>query len=817
MKKNKLVTATLATSLVLGSVAGLPLSDKGLAALGFGVAQAGTGTVSSGLPNQELKSTYASLHDALAADPADLAAVKAARTALDQLLHNDAATGLALTDSIWNQVSAKMGTNASNYPNLTRYKISEIMLNLLLTRYDANASHVDAIKNIYNPTLNELAKLGGLSGGLADVTYEDAVLFMDAVEVAVKAQIGTDVSTLASFLSKSAAEAKVKAAITDVMNQMQDGDYKYKFAKVLKGIGITSDDILEVKTKLEAAIDPQKSAEKALAAAYVRMETNFAEASTSSDGRTKTYNFTVMGIKLPGAVISWSMSENNKVTVTHDTAGNLSVSLVSGVSSATVTLTARDALYGKLIATKSVTLTTVSQGTTDPTPPTPTPPVDEVKGPDQAKALEQITANIDKIADLAKNPNAGNGLKKAQEAIQEAIREAAKVDVSATVKVENGVAKPNLDAKKISDVFKTVKEIAKSANDKLKDAVPDAKPAKVIATLDLGTVTAGTTQIPLSADILAAAKENGVEAIAVVVNGITLAIDVDQLAGATTINIKKEEKSVATSATQLNVASDVYEFNFESDGKKIENFSKPVEVKIPLPALQTGVDADLLVLAKIQDGKLIFKGGQYDASKKEFAAMNKSFSTYAVVENKVEFKDTAAVKDWAGRQIAVVAAKGIVEGRAAGQFVPEGNVTRAEFAKMIVKAYGLEDAAATESFADVNDSDWFKPYVAAAVKAELINGRSAASFDPNAEITRAEMAAIAARALTKVKEYKAAVSSEVLKVFKDAASINSTLTAGVALAAEQGIVVGDENKQFNPDGNTTRAEAAVVIYRMLNK
>lgn len=797
MKKNKIITATIAASLVLGSVAGLPLSAKGLLSHLGGVASA------QALQNQDallkLTQIYAEL------SPEEKAAIATARTNLKAI---DADHEWELVYPVWHKIYLK-DNNAGIYHTHILNLIKDFAI-----FYDPTFEDLQTA--IAKPENRELlAKIATVAGGFSstenDFTTQDAIDFVTAIVDALETEF--DVTNAALYLADhAAAKDLLEGALENVITTQKDN---LKFAKLIYNLGITASDLMEVYTRINNKVDTvDNAAQKAFISGVIKSQTEIIAESTSS-WKEKTLKLEVLDEAISSqfaGLISYSPSGTDASKV-HISGGKLILNdNIDATTEINISLTA--SVVGKVFKTQALSTTFTKPSSSDPV--VVTPPAD-VKGPETTKALEQIAANIEKIADLAKNPNAGNGLKKAQEAIQEAIREAAKVDVSSTVKVENGVAKPNLDSKKIADAFKAVKEIAKGANDKLKEAVPEAKPAKVIATLNLGTVTAGTTQIPLAADILTAAKENGIDAIALVVNGISLAIDVDQLAGATTVTIKKEEKSVATSATQLNVASDVYEFNFESEGKHIDSFSKPVEVKIPLASVPTGVNSDLLVLTKIQDGKLIFKGGQYDATKKEFAALNKSFSTYAVVENKVSFKDTASVDSWAGHQIAVVAAKGIVEGRAAGEFVPEGKVTRAEFAKMIVKAYGLEDAAATESFADVSDNDWFKPYVAAAVKAGLINGRSAASFEPNAEITRAEMATIAARALINVKEYKTVVTEEALKAFADAASINTTLTAGVALATEQGIVVGDESKQFNPNNSSTRAQAAVVIYRLLNK
>lgn len=435
------------------------------------------------------------------------------------------------------------------------------------------------------------------------------------------------------------------------------------------------------------------------------------------------------------------------------------------------------------------------------------------KGPD-VKAAEAAVAKVtDTLADVLKDKSAGEA--KASAAIQEALFQAAIVDLSAAVKTTDGKAVVTLDASKLGDIFKTLKALADTANKVLKAAAPNAAPVKPVAVLDLGTVNAKKVEFPLAKEVLAAAKTNGIELLGLKVNGVVLAADLDQLGAAATVNINQLEKSALPSAS-LKSASEVYEFSFNVDGSAKGTFAKPIEVRLPVAI--SGLDQELLAFTKIDGNNLIFKGGKYDTNKKTFLVANKSFSSYAVLENKVSFTDIAGVKDWAGRQISVAAAKGIIDGRAEGQFVPNASVTRAEFAKLVVTALGLESATAKESFTDVDAKSWYQPYVAAAAEAGLINGRAEGIFAPEATITRAELATIAARALEKVKSYKPVAETDTaLAVFKDAADVHATLKSGVAFATEQGLVVGQDEALFNPNASTTRAEAAVVIYRLFNK
>lgn len=401
------------------------------------------------------------------------------------------------------------------------------------------------------------------------------------------------------------------------------------------------------------------------------------------------------------------------------------------------------------------------------------------------------------------------------QAVQDAIEKISAIDVSKSIKVTGDKAKLELDPKPFVSLFKTVKDQADKLNAKLQAMDANAAKAKVIVTLDLGAQTLKNTEVLIPLSLVQQAKDAGVDKMAVKVNGVTLSVDVDQFKGDTTLVMDQLTPSTAAKATTLKVASDVYNFEFLDASNNPVTFTKPVIVKLPI-ANANGMNTNLLVLAKIVDNKLEFYGGKYNAVGKYFEGERKSFSTYVVVENKVEFSDTASVQAWAGKEIGYTAAKGIIQGKAAGLFAPNDKVTRAEFAAMIVKAFHLEDSSAVATYNDVKAGDWFASSVAAAAKAGIINGRTASTFEPNATISRAEMATLSARALEVVKGYKnTSETAAALAKFEDAASIHSSLSEGVALASSLGVVIGSNNR-FNPDGLSTRAEAAVVIYRLLN-
>lgn len=371
-------------------------------------------------------------------------------------------------------------------------------------------------------------------------------------------------------------------------------------------------------------------------------------------------------------------------------------------------------------------------------------------------------------------------------------------DVSALVSVVNGKATLKLvDA----DVLKAF------------DALLAANAGKtgLTLTLNLGTVNAATVEVPLSKAIIEAAKAKGIANIAVTFNGLTITIPVTQFADAVTLTVATEADSTVTSLTSQKLASKVYSFDLTVGGVATTVFKQPLTIKLPL-VNTTGLDKELLSVAKVVYGALQYQGGVVDGD--YITEPRDTFSSYAVVENKVTFSDIANVQAWAGRQIQVVAAKGAIEGIGSGKFAPKSNVTRAEFSKMLIRALNLENSTATESFSDVASTAWYAPYVAVAAEKGIITGRNASTFDPNATITRAEMATMIARA---IKSLNPAATTDVsaLSKFSDAAKISASLKDGVAFAASNNLVIGNAGK-FNPNDTATRAEAAVIIYRTIN-
>lgn len=421
------------------------------------------------------------------------------------------------------------------------------------------------------------------------------------------------------------------------------------------------------------------------------------------------------------------------------------------------------------------------------------------------KLLNDLKAALDKATDAEK---AAIVTKFVADAKAE-IAKLAAISAASSVTTVNGQAVLQLDEKSVLSAVAGINTVAS----KVKELAPASALAKTALQINLGEVAQKDVVLNLSDAVVKAAAAGNVSGATFTIGKFEVTVPVGgSFSSAIGLTIKKSDVSADVVGT-LKSVSEVYDFNLTVGGTAKTSFDQPIVISIPLGDT-TGLDKELLSVAKIVDGKLVFHGGRVSGN--SIIESRDSFSSYVVVENKVSFKDIASVEAWAGREISVVAAKGAIEGKSEGQFAPKDKVTRAEFAKMLIRALDLENGSATEGFADVDSAAWYAPYVAAAAQLKIINGRSDTKFDPNATITRAEMATMIARAL-KVSQGASNVAdvNAALKDFADAGKINASLKDGVAFAATHKIVVGNAGK-FLPNNNATRAEAAVIIYRALN-
>ncbi|OPA73716.1 hypothetical protein BVG16_26865 [Paenibacillus selenitireducens] len=164
---------------------------------------------------------------------------------------------------------------------------------------------------------------------------------------------------------------------------------------------------------------------------------------------------------------------------------------------------------------------------------------------------------------------------------------------------------------------------------------------------------------------------------------------------------------------------------------------------------------------------------------------------------------------WAEKQIQEAVDKGIVDGYPDGTFRPNAAISRAEFAAILARALNLPDGDALQ-FADVsNIPAWAQPAISKAVKAGIITGYDDKTFKASKTISRSEIAAMAARGL------KVTAGSGDGLSFADNAAIPAWAKGWIEAAVDKGIIKGRDGNKFAPSAGATRAEATVIVLRML--
>ncbi|WP_435168454.1 S-layer homology domain-containing protein [Paenibacillus glycanilyticus] len=240
----------------------------------------------------------------------------------------------------------------------------------------------------------------------------------------------------------------------------------------------------------------------------------------------------------------------------------------------------------------------------------------------------------------------------------------------------------------------------------------------------------------------------------------------------------------------------------------LHQFKEPVTLRLPVDA---SINPKLASIFYLPDsGAPEFVGGTYENG--VYVAQLSHFSSYAVLEINKNFSDVPS-SYWASGVIKELFAKQIVTGTTASTFEPNRSVTRAEFTALLVRALGLK-AEGTPAFTDIPAGAWYAADVATAYKAGIVQGVSSTTFSPGANITRQEMATLAMRGYELMKGKPPVTAAE---PFKDEASISAWALNNVKKAAALGIVQGRAKGEFVPLGTSTRAEAAQMLYGVINK
>ncbi|NWL88119.1 hypothetical protein DMN77_11020 [Paenibacillus sp. 79R4] len=280
------------------------------------------------------------------------------------------------------------------------------------------------------------------------------------------------------------------------------------------------------------------------------------------------------------------------------------------------------------------------------------------------------------------------------------------------------------------------------------------------------------------------------------------------------------EKLVDTSdlfTERETILSRVYEVSKNLSG----SFKEPVTLSIKFDSAKVGSNQKVAIFYYDEDKKTwIEVGGTVDGE--WITTEIDHFTKFAVLELAANKDDngetpkqpspsfTDITGHWGESFIVRAVAQELVSGYPNGTFQPNIPVTRAEFTVMLAAALKLDGTDTALPFKDQDKiGAWAKQAVALAVQTGIVSGYEDGSFRPEAQITRTEMAYMIAKALD------LSLEDDVETGFADNKDIPKWAKGTVEAIRELGIVSGRGGNKFVPNNTATRAEAVVMLLRML--
>ena len=165
---------------------------------------------------------------------------------------------------------------------------------------------------------------------------------------------------------------------------------------------------------------------------------------------------------------------------------------------------------------------------------------------------------------------------------------------------------------------------------------------------------------------------------------------------------------------------------------------------------------------------------------------------------------------WSAAAMAFAVENGLINGKEDGRIEPGANLTRAEMAAIINRAFGAQTTADISAFSDVSSSEWYYAEMQKAVKMQTFTGDAEGTLRPNGNITREEVMTVLARALVLENPDFSPISNS----FSDASSVSDWARPYISAIITNGYVNGYEDGTVRPLNLITREEFVQLIYNI---
>ncbi len=261
----------------------------------------------------------------------------------------------------------------------------------------------------------------------------------------------------------------------------------------------------------------------------------------------------------------------------------------------------------------------------------------------------------------------------------------------------------------------------------------------------------------------------------------------------------------------------VAEITVTSGDKKITTFSgKMINASVSVDG-KKGFDAGKKYLALVisENGKRELLAGK--CAKGADGKLNVGIkvghlSTFVVLDKELKsFADAEA--HWSADAVDFAVANGLMNGTSDTSFAPNSNLNRAMLVTILYRLAGSPAAKADNKFADVAAGQWYSDAVAWAAANGIVTGKTETTFAPMENITREQFATMLMR-YCKFAGIDTAKNAD-LGAFTDSASISSYAKDALAWANASGIITGRTATTIAPTGSATRGEAATMLMRFM--
>lgn len=226
-------------------------------------------------------------------------------------------------------------------------------------------------------------------------------------------------------------------------------------------------------------------------------------------------------------------------------------------------------------------------------------------------------------------------------------------------------------------------------------------------------------------------------------------------------------------------------------------------------------------VTRITNQKEIPLAGNYDMSENGLLVGTNKAGIYRLQTKEVNYSDISKLDESLQEAIIALTQSGVItqDGETdKNNFRPDDEITRAEFASMMINAFYLYDEELVPSFTDITPSDWYYNYVGSSEAHEIVEGYPDGSFKPNDVITKEQMIAIAGRWLKVEKGYNAVQSiATYIGHLKDQEEISEWAREEVAFAIRENLVEVPRDNLLNPKQGMKRSEAVLLINDLLGR